>query len=111
MLRARGFVLRACDRRKEWVCLSMASVGPALASCKPHPPSQPIPLNATQVGYTVRFDDCTSPETIIKYMTDGMLMREYLVDGTHLYVCLSSLSSCVSVPVPPSAHSSTHPVP
>lgn len=29
----------------------------------------------------MRFDDCTSPETIIKYMTDGMLMREYLVDG------------------------------
>lgn len=34
-----------------------------------------------EVGYTVRFDDCTSPETIIKYMTDGMLLREYLVDG------------------------------
>lgn len=66
---------------------------------------QPIPLNAPQVGYTVRFDDCTSPETIIKYMTDGMLMREYLVDGTHAYVCLSSLSlpvcQCVHPPVPP----------
>ncbi len=24
-----------------------------------------------QVGYSIRFDDCTSPETIIKYMTDG----------------------------------------
>lgn len=34
-----------------------------------------------EVGYTVRFDDCTSPETIIKYMTDGMLMREYLADN------------------------------
>ena len=28
-----------------------------------------------QVGYSIRFDDCSSSETIIKYMTDGMLMR------------------------------------
>ena len=34
-----------------------------------------------EVGYTIRFEDCTSPSTIIKYMTDGMLMREYLADG------------------------------
>mmetsp|Transcript_9795 Transcript_9795/g.12843 ORF Transcript_9795/g.12843 Transcript_9795/m.12843 type:complete len:1251 (+) Transcript_9795:39-3791(+) len=33
------------------------------------------------VGYTIRFEDCTSPETVIKYMTDGMLMREYLADN------------------------------
>ena len=34
-----------------------------------------------QVGYTIRFEDCTSPETKIKYMTDGMLLRECLIDG------------------------------
>ncbi|GMI15054.1 hypothetical protein TrLO_g4123 [Triparma laevis f. longispina] len=34
-----------------------------------------------EVGYSIRFDDMTSPETIIKYMTDGMLMREYLADN------------------------------
>ena len=33
-----------------------------------------------EVGYTVRFDDCTSPQTVIKYMTDGMLLREALID-------------------------------
>ena len=33
-----------------------------------------------EVGYTVRFDDCTSPATKIKYMTDGMLQREILLD-------------------------------
>lgn len=33
-----------------------------------------------QVGYTIRFEDCTSPETAIKYMTDGMLLRECLID-------------------------------
>lgn len=34
-----------------------------------------------QVGYTIRFEDCTSPETVIKYMTDGMLLRECLIDS------------------------------
>eukprot|EP00744_Colponema_vietnamica_P010097 GILI01014296.1.p1 GENE.GILI01014296.1~~GILI01014296.1.p1 ORF type:complete len:714 (+),score=57.78 GILI01014296.1:71-2143(+) len=33
-----------------------------------------------EVGYTVRFDDQTSPLTKIKYMTDGMLLREALLD-------------------------------
>lgn len=33
-----------------------------------------------EVGYTIRFEDCTSPETLIKYMTDGMLLRECLMD-------------------------------
>ena len=31
-----------------------------------------------QVGYSIRFEDCTSEKTIIKYMTDGMLLREFL---------------------------------
>ncbi|KAG7117539.1 Pre-mRNA-splicing factor ATP-dependent RNA helicase prp22 like protein [Verticillium longisporum] len=33
-----------------------------------------------EVGYTIRFEDRTSPATRIKYMTDGMLQREILVD-------------------------------
>jgi ATP-dependent RNA helicase DHX8/PRP22 len=33
-----------------------------------------------EVGYAIRFEDCTEPETVIKYMTDGMLLREILVD-------------------------------
>jgi ATP-dependent RNA helicase DHX8/PRP22 len=33
-----------------------------------------------EVGYTIRFEDCTSPDTKIKYMTDGMLEREILLD-------------------------------
>ena len=28
-----------------------------------------------EVGYSIRFEDCTSEKTIIKYMTDGMLLR------------------------------------
>ncbi|XP_035229076.1 pre-mRNA-splicing factor ATP-dependent RNA helicase PRP16-like [Stegodyphus dumicola] len=31
-----------------------------------------------EVGYAIRFEDCTSEKTIIKYMTDGILLRESL---------------------------------
>ena len=33
-----------------------------------------------EVGYTIRFEDCTSHDTRVKYMTDGMLQREILLD-------------------------------
>jgi ATP-dependent RNA helicase DHX8/PRP22 len=42
-----------------------------------------------EVGYAIRFEDCTSPETVIKYMTDGMLLRETLLDGNlSAYSCI-----------------------
>jgi pre-mRNA-splicing factor ATP-dependent RNA helicase DHX38/PRP16 len=31
-----------------------------------------------QVGYAIRFEDVTSESTLIKYMTDGVLLRESL---------------------------------
>lgn len=31
-----------------------------------------------EVGYAIRFEDCTSEKTVIKYMTDGILLRESL---------------------------------
>uniref|UniRef100_A0A158PAN8 Helicase ATP-binding domain-containing protein n=1 Tax=Angiostrongylus cantonensis TaxID=6313 RepID=A0A158PAN8_ANGCA len=34
-----------------------------------------------EVGYAIRFEDCTSEKTVIKYMTDGILLRECLGDG------------------------------
>lgn len=37
-------------------------------------------VECVQVGYAIRFEDCTGPETVIKYMTDGMLLREALLD-------------------------------
>ena len=35
-----------------------------------------------QVGYTVRFDDKTSKNTLIKYVTDGLLLKEATTDHT-----------------------------
>ncbi|KAL5111215.1 Pre-mRNA-splicing factor ATP-dependent RNA helicase PRP16 [Taenia crassiceps] len=31
-----------------------------------------------EVGYAIRFEDCTNEKTVIKYMTDGILLRESL---------------------------------
>jgi len=34
----------------------------------------------SQVGYSIRFEDCSSEKTALKYMTDGMLLREFMTD-------------------------------
>lgn len=31
-----------------------------------------------EVGYSIRFEDMTGTKTVLKYMTDGMLLREFL---------------------------------
>ena len=42
-----------------------------------------------EVGYTIRFDNCTSERTVIKYMTDGMLLREAQIDPEmQVYSCI-----------------------
>jgi pre-mRNA-splicing factor ATP-dependent RNA helicase DHX38/PRP16 len=38
-----------------------------------------VPLG-DEVGYAIRFEDCTSKKTTIKYMTDGVLLRESLTN-------------------------------
>ncbi|KAJ4842063.1 Pre-mRNA-splicing factor ATP-dependent RNA helicase DEAH1 [Turnera subulata] len=30
-----------------------------------------------EVGYAIRFEDCTSSNTVLKYMTDGLLLKEF----------------------------------
>ena len=39
-----------------------------------------ISILGQHVGYTIRFEDCTSSLTLLKYMTDGMLLREAMAD-------------------------------
>jgi pre-mRNA-splicing factor ATP-dependent RNA helicase DHX15/PRP43 len=34
----------------------------------------------SEVGYSIRFEDVTSDSTFLKYMTDGMLLREAMSD-------------------------------
>ncbi|CUS23339.1 LAQU0S09e02542g1_1 [Lachancea quebecensis] len=43
-----------------------------------------------QVGYSIRFEDKTTPDTtILKYMTDGMLLREFMTDPElSKYACI-----------------------
>ncbi|CAK7274322.1 DEAH-box ATP-dependent RNA helicase prp43 [Sporothrix epigloea] len=33
-----------------------------------------------EVGYSIRFENCTGPKTLLKYMTDGQLLRESMND-------------------------------
>ena len=33
-----------------------------------------------EVGYSIRFEECTGPRTIVKFATDGMLLREAMTD-------------------------------
>eukprot|EP00392_Amoebophrya_sp_AT5.2_P014422 g14571.t1 len=44
-----------------------------------------------ECGYLIRFEDKTSDATLVKYMTDGMLLRECMTDGSlskYSVVCL-----------------------
>lgn len=42
-----------------------------------------------EVGYSVRFDNCTSDKTMLKYMTDGQLLRECMHDNDmSRYACI-----------------------
>jgi pre-mRNA-splicing factor ATP-dependent RNA helicase DHX15/PRP43 len=38
-----------------------------------------VPLGE-EVGYSIRFEEKSGPKTILKYMTDGMLLREAMTD-------------------------------
>jgi len=41
------------------------------------------------VGYAIRFEDCTGEDTVIKYMTDGVLLRETLREpDLDMYSCI-----------------------
>jgi HrpA-like RNA helicase len=44
-----------------------------------------------EVGYSIRFEDCTSDKTIIKYMTDGMLLRYVSFSLFHLHKFIGTM--------------------
>ncbi|XP_043283475.1 probable ATP-dependent RNA helicase DHX35 isoform X2 [Venturia canescens] len=45
-------------------------------------------LLGTEVGYSIRFDDCTGAGTKIKYMTEGILLREMMGDPLLTKYCV-----------------------
>lgn len=59
-----------CTQPRRVAAMSVASRVAEEVGCK---------LGA-EVGYSIRFEDCTSDKTAIKYMTDGMLLREFLTE-------------------------------
>jgi HrpA-like RNA helicase len=65
---AQGII--ACTQPRRVAAISLATRVAA---------EQRVPLGTT-VGYQVRFDECASESTKIKYLTDGMLVRELLSD-------------------------------
>ena len=56
-----------------------------------------------QVGYTIRFEDCSNPNTtVLKFMTDGMLLRSGLLMDRIYNVCMNicmyvSMCVCMSI--------------
>ena len=53
-------------------------------------------------GYEVRFEDCTSERTVLRYMTDGMLLREFLSEPDLASYRSAQLPQLPRPPSPPS---------
>ena len=56
------------------------------------------------VGYTIRFEDKTGPNTRLKYLTDGMLLRESMIDpmlSKYSIVILDQLCNIFLIPSTP----------
>ncbi|KAF8584942.1 P-loop containing nucleoside triphosphate hydrolase protein [Ramaria rubella] len=66
-----SFGIIGCTQPRRVAAMSVAKRVSEEMECK---------LGST-VGYAIRFEDCTSSETKIKYMTDGVLLRESLNEG------------------------------
>ncbi|KAJ8907632.1 hypothetical protein NDN08_007742 [Rhodosorus marinus] len=63
-----GFGGVCCTQPRRVAAMSVAARVATEVGCK----------LGSKVGYSIRFEDCTSDKTVIKYMTDGMLLREFL---------------------------------
>lgn len=67
-------VLNSLSVTGEWFCRRVA----AMSVAKRVSEEMDVELGQ-EVGYCIRFEDCTDKDsTIIKYMTDGVLLRETL---------------------------------
>ncbi|KAK7249857.1 ATP-dependent RNA helicase [Aureococcus anophagefferens] len=74
----------------QFLVADYAKQGKCVACTQPRRASRPCPSPSVagemdvnlgdQVGYSIRFEDNTGPQTMLKFMTDGMLLREAMTD-------------------------------
>lgn len=70
-----------CTQPRRVAAMSVASRVATEMNCK----------LGSKVGYSIRFEDVTSPKTVLKYMTDGMLLREFVTEpdlGSYDYIII-----------------------
>jgi len=79
------FVLEAVDleipdkRRKMMVACTQPRRVAALSISRRVAEEMDVSIGE-EVGYSIRFEDCSSAKTGLKYVTDGMLLREAMTD-------------------------------
>lgn len=74
-----SFSSSAKGRRRRVVCTQPRRVA-AITIARRVAEERKVKLGE-EVGYSIRFDDVTSPSTRIKYVTDGVLLRECMTDA------------------------------
>lgn len=67
------------DKEGKMVCCTQPRRVAAMSVAKRVAMEMDVDVGA-EVGYTIRFEDCTGPKTVLKYLTDGMLLREGMTD-------------------------------
>jgi pre-mRNA-splicing factor ATP-dependent RNA helicase DHX38/PRP16 len=76
-----NFGMVGCTQPRRVAAMSVARrVSEEVAANTPVPNRTELHSLGGLVGYAIRFEDVTSPQTTIKYMTDGVLLRESLRD-------------------------------
>ncbi|GLT43098.1 hypothetical protein SLA2020_170700 [Shorea laevis] len=79
------FVLEAVevelpDKRRKWMVACTQPRRVAAMSVSRRVAEEMDVSIGEEVGYSIRFEDCSSAKTVLKYLTDGMLLREAMTD-------------------------------
>jgi hypothetical protein len=74
-----GFCVKGSDGKVKGVACTQPRRVAAMSVARRVSEEMDVELGQ-EVGYTIRFEDLTGPRTILRYMTDGMLLREAMND-------------------------------
>ena len=70
---------------------------PCMLLCKPAKVADEFGCDlGDEVGYAIRFEDVTSHKTVIKFMTDGVLLRESLSEKVRACECMKGAEDACS---------------